>query len=289
MTRASRAVIDGQLSWWKRARFHNSRLIVRCAREVRAGGEVLNCYGPHRAREPARHRRAQLRAQYFFTCNCTACVDTERKDFVLMFNAYACQSCKGPVLGATCAQCRAPLRRDHARALLERADDLDAHAARAVSLETRCELAHAALRIRQQAWHRHHVALRDAADNVARLYADLGEFSKSVELIKQNIQSLEYQFGSFSVEVAHELRKLSDVMLERIINSPQNPDYRDWCLEAHKVIKKAVQLMELNYGSWEPLVKRLKQQEALVASQLDMSRTPDSDSVHHSLHYNLKI
>lgn len=28
-----------------------------------------------------------------------------------------------------------------------------------------------------------------------------GEFSKSVELIKQNIQSLEYQFGSFSVEV----------------------------------------------------------------------------------------
>lgn len=28
-----------------------------------------------------------------------------------------------------------------------------------------------------------------------------GEFSRSMELIKQNIQNLEYQFGSFSVEV----------------------------------------------------------------------------------------
>lgn len=30
----------------------------------------------------------------------------------------------------------------------------------------------------------------------------VGDFSKSVELIKQNIQSLEYQFGSFSFEVS---------------------------------------------------------------------------------------
>ncbi|KAG6456322.1 hypothetical protein O3G_MSEX009676 [Manduca sexta] len=156
--------------------------------------------------------------------------------------------------------------------------------------EERCEKALASFKLKQQVLHRHHTALRTTADRLARIYADVGEFSKSVELIKQNIQSLEYQFGSFSVEVAHELRKLSDVMLERLVNSPQHPDCREWCLEAHKIIKKAVQLMELNYGSWEPLVKRLREHEAVVASMLAHSRTPETaNNIHHNLHYNLKI
>ncbi|XP_049885417.1 SET and MYND domain-containing protein 4-like [Pectinophora gossypiella] len=274
--------------------FHNSRLIIRCARELPAGAEVLNCYGPHRARTPTARRRQQLRAQYMFNCNCSACADQEHRDFVLLFTAYACQSCKGPVVWggrrAQCQQCCAHFQLERALAVIDRADQLAAQAEQATTLEQRCERAHAALRLKQQVWHRHHTALRAAADRLARLYADCGEFSKSVELIKQNIQSLEYQFGSFSVEVAHELRKLADVMLERIINSPQNPDYRDWCLETHKIIKKAVQLMELNYGSWEPLVKRLREQEAVVAATLAESRTPDAaDCVHHNLHYNLKI
>ncbi|XP_052751459.1 SET and MYND domain-containing protein 4-like [Galleria mellonella] len=274
--------------------FYNSRLIIRCSRELPAGSEVLNCYGPHRAREPTAHRRAQLRAQYMFSCTCTACIDTERRDFVLLFTAYACQSCKGPVVWsgrrAHCQQCNAEFHLERALAAIEHADELLAQAERCTSVEQRCERTQAAFKLKQQVWHRHHVSLRAAADTLARLYADTGEFSKSVELIKHNIQSLEYQFGSFSVEVAHELRKLSEVMLERIVRSPQNPDYRDWCLEAHKIMKKAVQLMELNYGSWEPLVKRLKEQESLTAALLADIRTPDAaQGVHHDLHYNLKI
>lgn len=64
-------------------RFYKTRLIIRCSRELSAGSELSNCYGPHRAREPTQHRRAQLRAQYMFTCNCVACTDTERGDFVV--------------------------------------------------------------------------------------------------------------------------------------------------------------------------------------------------------------
>ncbi|XP_037299958.1 SET and MYND domain-containing protein 4 [Manduca sexta] len=274
--------------------FHNARLIVRCSRELCAGAEVHNCYGPHRARDVTAHRRAQLRAQYMFTCNCTACTDTERRDFVSLFSAYACQSCKGPVLWsgrrAHCQQCQTDFKLAKALTTVERADELMAQAERASAPEERCEKALASFKLKQQVLHRHHTALRTTADRLARIYADVGEFSKSVELIKQNIQSLEYQFGSFSVEVAHELRKLSDVMLERLVNSPQHPDCREWCLEAHKIIKKAVQLMELNYGSWEPLVKRLREHEAVVASMLAHSRTPETaNNIHHNLHYNLKI
>ncbi|XP_045784087.1 SET and MYND domain-containing protein 4-like [Maniola jurtina] len=274
--------------------FYNSRLIIRCSRELAAGSEVFNCYGPHRAREPTAQRRSQLRAQYMFACDCTACSDSDRKDFVLLFSAYACQSCKGPVSWQgrrpRCQQCSADFHPERALVQIDRAEELAMQAEQMPSLEERCEKMHASYRLKQQVWHRHNSSLRVAADKLARLYADLGEFSKSMELIKQNIQSLEYQFGSFSVEVAHELRKLSDVMLERILNAPQHLEHREWCLEAHKIIKKAVQLMELNYGSWEPLVARLKEQEAYVASLLAESRTPDAaDCIHHNLHYNLKI
>ncbi|XP_045542134.1 SET and MYND domain-containing protein 4-like [Papilio machaon] len=274
--------------------FYKNRLIVRCASELSAGGEVHNCYGPHRAREPAARRRAQLRAQYMFTCACTACRDNDRKDFVLVFSAYVCQSCKCPVLvsekRARCQQCCADFQLNRALAMIDRADDLALQAERASNMEERCEKMLASYKMKQQVWHRHHSSLRAAADKLARIYADLGDFGRSIELIKQNIQSLEYQFGSFSVEVAHELRKLSDVMLERIFKLPGHPDYRYWCLEAHKIMNKAVQLMELNYGKWEVLVKRLKEQEVFVASLLAECRTPDTtDCVHQNLHYNLKI
>ncbi|XP_047543980.1 SET and MYND domain-containing protein 4-like [Vanessa atalanta] len=274
--------------------FYKSRLIIRCSRELSPGSEVLNCYGPHRAREPTAQRRSQLRAQYMFTCNCTACRDNERKDFLLLFSAYACQSCKGPISWQSkqprCQQCSAEFHPDRALALIDRAEELASQAELAVCLESRCDKMLASYRLRQQVWHRHHAGLRVTADKLARLYADVGEFSKSMDLIKQNIQNLEYQFGSFSVEVAHELRKLSDVMLERIVNSSQHVDHREWCLETHKIIKKAIQLMELNYGPWEPVVSRLKDQEALVSSLLAESRTPEAaDCIHHNLHYNLKI
>ncbi|KAL4717853.1 hypothetical protein ACJJTC_001002 [Scirpophaga incertulas] len=277
--------------------FYKGRLVVVCGREIGAGGEVLNCYGPHRSREPASHRRTALRAQYMFTCTCSVCVDADRRDFVYLFSAYACQTCKGPVIcnpdinGTThCIQCGSDFKIERAMETLERAKELLSDSRQAGTSAERCEKAHSALKLQQLVWHRHHTSLRESADKVARLYADFGDFSRSVELIKQNIQSLEYQYGSFSAEVAHELRKLSNVMLERIVSTPHSLDYREWCLETHKILKKAVQLTELNYGSWESLVKRLKDNEEFVASLVNDNRNSDEvDSVHQNFHYNLKI
>lgn len=59
-----------------------------CGRETGAGGEVSNCYGPHRSREPAARRRAALRAQYMFACTCSACADADRRDFVVSDEVY---------------------------------------------------------------------------------------------------------------------------------------------------------------------------------------------------------
>ncbi|CAH2228604.1 jg5075, partial [Pararge aegeria aegeria] len=122
----------------------------------------------------------------------------------LLFSAYACQSCKGPVTWQgrrpRCQQCQADFNPERALVQVDFADELATQAEQMTNLEERCEKMQASYRLKQQVWHRHHSSLRLAADKLARLYAELGEFAKSMELIKQNIQSLEYQYGSFSVE-----------------------------------------------------------------------------------------
>ena len=42
-------------------------------REVEAGEEVFNCYGPHFGRHPVAERRKILESQYRFTCHCHYC------------------------------------------------------------------------------------------------------------------------------------------------------------------------------------------------------------------------
>ncbi|XP_050679958.1 SET and MYND domain-containing protein 4-like isoform X3 [Leptidea sinapis] len=57
--------------------YYKNRLVVRSSRDIPAGAEVYNCYGPHFARQPTNTRRAELQAQYLFTCNCSACICDE--------------------------------------------------------------------------------------------------------------------------------------------------------------------------------------------------------------------
>ncbi|CAG2179520.1 unnamed protein product, partial [Oppiella nova] len=49
-------------------------LIVRAARGIPKGHQVVNCYGPHCKRMSTKDRRTALMDQYFFACDCSPCV-----------------------------------------------------------------------------------------------------------------------------------------------------------------------------------------------------------------------
>jgi len=55
--------------------FYGDRCVVRTIRSVRAGEELSDNYGAVFAMQLRSERRAKLRPQYFFECNCTACVE----------------------------------------------------------------------------------------------------------------------------------------------------------------------------------------------------------------------
>ena len=54
--------------------FYGDRCVVRTIRSVRAGDELSDNYGTVFAMQTRSERRAKLLPQYFFECNCTACV-----------------------------------------------------------------------------------------------------------------------------------------------------------------------------------------------------------------------
>ncbi|KAJ8738029.1 hypothetical protein PYW08_000624 [Mythimna loreyi] len=267
--------------------FYKNYLFVKVIRELPKGGEILNCYGPHYARQSTEDRREALRTQYGFNCKCPACLDETRKDFVSLFSAYACSSCKGPVTWVgtrmACHQCPNDFPLQRAQNAAETADAMYALAMRARSKEERCERMVRAYRLMQQVLYRHHNILRKASDDLAMLYAAIGEYTKSIDLIKQNIQSFEYQYGSFSVEVTNEIRKMANLMLGRIMKYLDNPELderqpmpiKDWIRETLKIAKKANQLMELNFGTWQPMYKALKDNEEVLEGMLAGPRFHD--------------
>uniref|UniRef100_A0A2A4J7W7 SET domain-containing protein n=1 Tax=Heliothis virescens TaxID=7102 RepID=A0A2A4J7W7_HELVI len=110
--------------------FYKNTLYVKVIRELPKGAEVLNCYGPHYARRSTDDRREELKTQYGFNCMCPACVDETRKDFVSLFSAYACPSCKGPVTWVgtkmACHQCPNDFPLQRAQNAAETADAMHA-------------------------------------------------------------------------------------------------------------------------------------------------------------------
>ena len=56
-------------------RFDGRRLEVRASSDLKAGDQVLGCYGPQKGHAPCAARRAALRSQYFFACACAACAE----------------------------------------------------------------------------------------------------------------------------------------------------------------------------------------------------------------------
>ncbi len=77
--------------------FVRNRLIVRAIRDLAAGREVFNCYGPHFRRHRRAERQEALLSQYHFSCTCSGCSDRKMDDFVDRFFALRCRRCGGPI------------------------------------------------------------------------------------------------------------------------------------------------------------------------------------------------
>uniref|UniRef100_A0A182KF07 Protein-lysine N-methyltransferase SMYD4 n=1 Tax=Anopheles christyi TaxID=43041 RepID=A0A182KF07_9DIPT len=75
-----------------RNHFNRSTLTVHATRQICAGGEIFNCYGPHHRLMSAKERQMLLRGQYCFNCTCERCREDDTA--FKRFNMIRCPACR---------------------------------------------------------------------------------------------------------------------------------------------------------------------------------------------------
>ncbi|XP_072014790.1 SET and MYND domain-containing protein 4-like [Amphiura filiformis] len=242
------------------ASFHGRQLVVRAVRPIKAGEEILHCYGPHAKHMDTTARRQALKEQYFFTCNCTACesnTDDSTSDEACDWSkAYRCPNCEGPieVLGnghQKCGKCGEDINDQVLKQQEVKATRLFSQALEFLhgsDFEGCISALRPCYEIRTKVLYKYHKDMAETQDCMARCYASLGKFSEAGDHLASSLVIIEKIFGEDSIEVAHELHKLAQIYF----NGKEVEKARD-------VIDKALRLFILHYGSTHELVEELSQ------------------------------
>ncbi|GFO29335.1 SET and MYND domain-containing protein 4-like [Plakobranchus ocellatus] len=245
--------------------FIGDTLVVCTTKDISKGEEIYNCYGPHYCRMNRDERQAVLQSQYHFTCDCAACqggdVDHHR------FGAYKCPRCAGVVHTSTCLECdlivdsstmaNLKARSTQCQKLFENACGLmnaqQYQAALAVFEQCREQ--------RQEFLYKHHRDLALVQDALARCWASQGDFCTAADHLNASVEFARLLYGSRSLEYAHELHKLAEVLFNagRV---RECVDVADRCLHmfadlyppGHKVLREVKELCEMAQKALVPQV-----------------------------------
>ncbi|EDO35173.1 predicted protein [Nematostella vectensis] len=248
--------------------FVDGVLVARATHNIAPGSGITHCYGPHVNHMPREERQKLLYKQYFFTCQCSACTsDEEMENTRLCFSAFACPRCKCPMktspLEPSLARCQ------NKKCTLEKSIEEElSHSRQAellffkavrtmerIGVQEALGLFQECLRTRTQILHPHHKDLAETHDALARCYAMIGDFKLASQHCLQSSEAVEKAFGSTSVEYAHELHKLSQLLF----NDRQ-------AKKALPMIDKAASLLATYYGRNHPDVQELVEMKACLTS-----------------------
>ncbi|PSN40378.1 hypothetical protein C0J52_11855 [Blattella germanica] len=252
--------------------FHNEVLIVRACKDIETGGEVFNCYGPHFRHMGLRQRQDVLQSQYFFKCKCEPCSLPLQQDFQERFSALLCTSCQGPLIRnddsvhqMVCSDCgHTQDYSSHVEAVF-RAHTFFNEGCAALELGDMKE----AIKKLESCWslrlkclYKSNKELTTCADQIAKCYAMLGDYEKSVEFLLKTLPAVEEQFGSHSVELANELQKLSDVMMcDLQTHTPGSEIFLEKHKKATEHVHRARLILELHYGKWNGALRDILEKE----------------------------
>lgn len=248
--------------------FSDQFLIVRAAKDIPSGTEVLNCYGPHFRRMRTEDRKQALSEQYHFDCVCSACCSPCRSEYGERSFGLLCPQCEGPLLRdsadtaiekhvLTCSDC---CHVQHGAKLIKM--DLCAHGyfTQGMSLMNKGDISAAlqdflkCLDIRRQCLFKYNKDLLYTQDVLAKCYAMLGQYNKSIYYIEQCLEGVKDIYGETSIELSHELNKLTDVMVSNLQSDSENIG-EDYVSKIREYIAACRDILELNYGTWNPEYK----------------------------------
>ena len=170
-------------------------------------------------------------------------------DLVLRFLALRCLQCEGPVVEGKCLDCDSgEAGRDDNHLLdLAGSEDLDQ-----LKLTEKCQA---------ETLYRHHEALAKLRDKIAMLEVDRGQYGEALRMLRLGVEYTTVRYGEDSIELGHELLKLSDVMLARL--QEEGGDQRDLVT----VLRQALTIFRTHHGKDSVNCKEINQKLEFFASK----------------------
>lgn len=254
-----------------------STLVVRALREIPQSAEVLNCYGPHHRRMSFAERQQGLLEQYFFHCTCVACSAGE--DMEQRLQALKCEYCEGP-LGqpddggkAGCLSCGTVQECLGSEQKAFRMHDLYVQGVQLAEKGNHLEALqrlNKCLKAREKIMFRHNLKLIEAKDMVARCLAALGDFRAACGVLKPAVDAIREIYGENSIELANELQKLSDVLVNAIPQAVKeeasSEEVTNLVRDADAVIDEAMTIFILHYGRRHRSTRDLQVKRRMLAT-----------------------
>ncbi|XP_063150837.1 SET and MYND domain-containing protein 4 [Candoia aspera] len=253
--------------------FTGSTAEVRALRPIPRGQEILHCYGPHRCHTGAAERRRQLLAQYFFECQCQACLEELQPSPPSGASApkaslFCCPACQMPMQGEGTLRCSSvtcnqlvPEEDFHRRLhdlqrLTQSASELLERSRLDQSLELlqKCRLD--AERFLSPA----HLKMGEIEDHLAQAYAAMGRWPEAAGHLRRSIQAVEAHFGPSSIEAGQELFKLAQVLFNGCVAS-----------EALRAVQRAKAVLSVHLGTRSAQLRELQEMRACLEELLQTS------------------
>ncbi|XP_043386882.1 SET and MYND domain-containing protein 4 isoform X3 [Chelonia mydas] len=220
--------------------------------------------GPHRCRMRAAERRQRLLCQYFFECQCQACLDELGSDvtgIVATTDIFCCSSCHASMQGEDVLRCSSGactllVGRDY---LLHQLWDLQLQVKTALGLlqdNQPNQAVELLMRCRMDAENflsAEHMLVGEIEDHLAQGYATLGKWQEAARHLQRSIQIVETRHGPSSVETGHELFKLAQVLFNGFAVS-----------EALCTIQRAETVLSVHCGPQNAQVQELQEMRACL-------------------------
>ncbi|TKS82858.1 SET and MYND domain-containing protein 4 [Collichthys lucidus] len=250
-------------------------VIVRAAKVIAPGQEILHCYGPHSNRMATKERQHLLQEQYYFLCQCEACTLQQEEDEEAIEgtqqwlgtdgsphkSGLLCGKCKGSLkkssedrgLGFLCSSCGHHVpssevnhKLQEIRVDLEKAVDLMERDRpdEALSLLKRTQCQSRPILAET------HPLQGELADATARAYATMGDWNNAASHLEQSSAAIGSQYGADSIELSRQLFKLAQLHFNGGARGP-----------ALAVIPKVRRLLCLHCGPQCPELQELQAME----------------------------
>ncbi|XP_075052794.1 protein-lysine N-methyltransferase SMYD4 isoform X2 [Mixophyes fleayi] len=240
--------------------FQGRCAMVKASRPIQKGEEVVHCYGPHKLRMDFEERHKLLKDQYFFVCQCEACTQEQGSKDKTSCD-FCCPKCQAALegedeLNCVIGSCGHSLRKDQAVLRLQNLQHV-VHLAREQLQDSNSDVARrmllSCLSESRQFLSQNHMLFGEIFDQLAQAEASKGDWAAASEYLRKSIHLVRQRYGSSSLELGHELFKLSQILF----NGREVADALD-------IILRTQHILTMHYGPEHSLLQELQEMKTCL-------------------------